>query len=130
MFNNIFCEMNIKKVIHWVGRVNGGTILIASWKCNFSIYLDIQVYYLDIQAITTLLCIQFVLYVSVPSIHSFVCYNCSPEKKRWAWITLKCNWLHYQLHVENCILITLLITREKMWLTTITNYIPSYIFNY
>ena len=25
----------------------GGTILILSWKCNFSIYLDIQVYYLD-----------------------------------------------------------------------------------
>ena len=34
---------------------NGRTILISSWKCNFSIYLDIQVYYLDIQAITTLL---------------------------------------------------------------------------
>ena len=48
MFNNIFCEMKIKKVIHW------GGVLISSWKCNFSIYLDIQVYYLDIQAITTL----------------------------------------------------------------------------
>ena len=33
---------------------NGGTVQIASWKCNFGIYLDIQVYYLDIQAITTL----------------------------------------------------------------------------
>ena len=33
---------------------NGGTVLISSWKCNFSIYLDILVYYLDIQAITTL----------------------------------------------------------------------------
>ena len=48
MFNNIFCEINIKKVIHWGGCGNGGTILICSWKCNFSIYLDIQ-------AISTLL---------------------------------------------------------------------------
>ena len=27
---------------------NGGTVQIASWKCNFGIYLDIQVYYLDL----------------------------------------------------------------------------------
>ena len=42
MFNNIFCEMNGKKVIHWGGggRGNGK---IVSWKCNFCIYLDIQV---------------------------------------------------------------------------------------
>ena len=55
MFNNIFYDMNIKNVINW-GETggNGGTILISSWKCNFSIYLNIQVYYLDIQAITTL----------------------------------------------------------------------------
>ena len=33
---------------------NGGTVLIWSWNCNFSIYLDFQVYYLDIQAKTTL----------------------------------------------------------------------------
>ena len=53
---------------------NGGTIQIASWKCNFGIYLDIQVYYLDIQvyyldiqvyyldiqAITRLLCLLFI----------------------------------------------------------------------
>ena len=50
---------------------NGGTIQIASWKCNFGIYLDIQVYYLDIKAITTLLCLILVLYVLVPSIDSF-----------------------------------------------------------
>ena len=58
MLNNIFCEMKGKKVIHW-GRPggNGGTVQILSWKCNFNIYLDIQVYYLDIQAITTLLCL-------------------------------------------------------------------------
>ena len=49
MFNDIFCEMNGKKVIHWGGVAgrNGGTVLITSRKCNFSIYLDIQVYYLD-----------------------------------------------------------------------------------
>ena len=49
MFNNIFSEMNIKNVIHWGGdaRGNGGTILISSCKCNYSIYLDIQVYYLQ-----------------------------------------------------------------------------------
>ena len=52
MFNNIFCEVKGKKVIQWGGL--GGTVLITSWKCNFSIYLDIQVYYLGIQAITTL----------------------------------------------------------------------------
>ena len=42
---------------------NGGTVLISSWKCNFSIYLDIQ-------AITTLLCHLLVHYVLVPSIPS------------------------------------------------------------
>ena len=51
MFNNIFYEMHIKKVVHWG---NGGTILISSWNCNFSIYLDIQ-------AISTLLCLLLVL---------------------------------------------------------------------
>ena len=63
--------MKRKKVIHWgVSGENGGTILITSWKCNFSIYLDIQVDYLDIQAITTLLCLILVLSVLFPSIHS------------------------------------------------------------
>ena len=49
--------MKGKKVIlwGWGGLWNAGTVQIASWKCNFGIYLDIQVYYLDIQAITTLL---------------------------------------------------------------------------
>ena len=52
MFNNIFCAMKGKKVTQWDGAGgNGGTVLITSWKCNFSIYLDIRVYYLDIQAI-------------------------------------------------------------------------------
>ena len=35
------------------GGRKGGSVLISSWKCNYSIYLDIQVYYLDIQAIFT-----------------------------------------------------------------------------
>ena len=33
----------------------GNPSKIASWKCNFGIYLDIQAYYLDIQATTSLL---------------------------------------------------------------------------
>ena len=53
MFNNIFCGIDIKKVIRY--GVLGGIILVSSGKCNYSIYLDIQVYYLDIQAISTLL---------------------------------------------------------------------------
>ena len=65
MFNKIFYEMKGTKVIHWGGAWrNGGTVQIASWKCNFSIYLDIQ-------AITTLLCLLLVLYAFVPSIHYF-----------------------------------------------------------
>ena len=36
--------MNIKKVINWGwASGNGGTVLISSWKYNYSIYLDIQV---------------------------------------------------------------------------------------
>ena len=49
---------------------HGGTIQIASWKGNSSVYLDMQVYYFDIPAITTLLCLLLVLYVLVPSIYS------------------------------------------------------------
>ena len=65
MFNNIFCEMDIKKVIHlsWGPGGNGGTVLIFSWKCNFAIYLDIQA--------ITLLCLLLVLCVLFPSIESF-----------------------------------------------------------
>ena len=52
--------MNIKKVTHcgWV-RGKWGTIWISSCKCNYQYLLDIQVYYFDIQAISTLLCIIF-----------------------------------------------------------------------
>ena len=59
---DIFCEINIKKVIpRVVFWGNGGTVLISFWKCNYSIFLDIQVYNLDIQAISTLLCFLLVL---------------------------------------------------------------------
>ena len=60
-FNNIFCKMNIKKLSTGGPVGNGGTVLISSWKCNYSIYLDIKVYYLDIHAISTLLCLLLVL---------------------------------------------------------------------
>ena len=80
MFKTIifFCEMNCKKLSTGRGLgENGGPVLILSWKCNFTIYLDIQVYYLDIQvyyldiqAISTLLRLIFILYVLFPSIHS------------------------------------------------------------
>ena len=71
MFNNIFCEMKGKKVIHWGGPGgNGGTVQILSWMCNFNIYLDIQVYYLDIQAITTLLCLYW-FFICAASFYSF-----------------------------------------------------------
>ena len=79
MLNKINCEIKGKKFIYRGGAWgNGGTIQIASWKCNFSIYLDIQVYYMDIQAITTVLGLLFVFY----SIYLFIflSYNCSPEK--------------------------------------------------
>ena len=78
MFNKKNCEIG-EKVIHQGGASgNGGTVQIASWKCNFSIYLDIQVYYLYIQAyylyiqaITTLLGLLLLLYVLLPSVYSF-----------------------------------------------------------
>ena len=73
--------MKGKRLINWGGPGgNGGPILISSWKCNFRIYLDIQVYYLDIHAITALLCLILFLFVWLPSIHSIFCLNCSPEK--------------------------------------------------
>ena len=62
-----------------------GSVLISSWKCNFSIYLDIQVYYLDIQAITTLLCLLMVLYVLVPFIHSFYYLTTTLLKSDMFW---------------------------------------------
>ena len=83
MFNNIFCEMKGKKVIHQGGQGgNGGTVQISSWKCNFNRYLDIQVYYLDIQAITTLLWLYWFFMYCFLLFIQIVCYNHSPEKWR------------------------------------------------
>ena len=62
MFNKKNSEMKGKKIIHWGGP--GGTVQIASWKSNFSIYLDIQ-------AITILLGLLLVLHVLLTSIYSF-----------------------------------------------------------
>ena len=67
---------------------NGGTIQIASWKCNFSIFLNIQVYYLDIQAITILLCLLLILYMLVPSIYSTF-YLTTTLLKKWCFLALK-----------------------------------------
>ena len=107
--------MKGKKVIHWGAWGNGGTIQIASWKCNFGIYLDvqlyyldihvyyldiqvyyldiqvyyldIQVYYLDIQAITTLLCLLLVLYVLVLSIYSIFYLTTALLKSDIFWLS-------------------------------------------
>ena len=56
----MFVRCRVKKSYPLGG--NGGTVQIASWQCNFGIYLDIQVYYLDIEAITALLCHLLVFY--------------------------------------------------------------------
>ena len=61
----------VKKLITEGAWGNVGIVVISSWKCNFNIYLDIQVCYLDIHAITTLLCLLLFFYVLIPSIHSF-----------------------------------------------------------
>ena len=52
MFNNIFSEMNIKKVIHWGG--------LGKWRNlpNFLFEVEFQVY-TNIQAISTLVCLLF-----------------------------------------------------------------------
>ena len=103
MFNKIFCEMKGKKVIHWGGGGawgNGGTVQIASWKCNFSIYLDIP-------AITTLLYLLLVIYVLVPSIYSFFyltttllkvdIFRHSKDIQEHSFQNLQASdWLHYE----------------------------------
>ena len=54
--------MKGKKISIGGGLEEWGTMAISSWKCNYSIYLDVQVYYIDIQAISTLmLCLLLVL---------------------------------------------------------------------
>ena len=86
MINNNFCEMKDKKVIHCGALGNGGTVLITSWKCNFSIYLDIQEYYLDIQEITRLYAFYwlFMFLLLILFIHfSTLQQYCSLEKCRF-----------------------------------------------
>ena len=82
MFNNIFCEVKGKKVIHWgeAGWGNGGTIQIASWKCNFGIDLDIQ-------AITTLLAVYWFFICWFLLFIHFSIFQPSPEK--WRFPALK-----------------------------------------
>ena len=52
MFKHIFCEMNIKKVIHWGGLGKWGNLL------NFLFEMEFQVY-TNIQAISTPVCHLF-----------------------------------------------------------------------
>ena len=52
IFNNIFCEMNIKKVIHWGVPGEMGSLL------NFLFEVEFQVY-TNFQAISTLVCLLF-----------------------------------------------------------------------
>ena len=52
MFNNIYCEMNIKKAIHWRGLGNWGNLP------NFLFEMEFQVY-TNIQAISTLVLLIF-----------------------------------------------------------------------
>ena len=59
----ISCNLEVHSTMFCVSFPSGN-VLILSWKCNFRIYFDIQ-------AITTLLCLLLVLYVLIPSIHSF-----------------------------------------------------------
>ena len=44
MFNNNFCEMNIKKVTHRGAWGKGGIVLISSWNCNFQVITWISKY--------------------------------------------------------------------------------------
>ena len=74
-----FVRWKVKKLSTGRAGGNGGTVPIMSWKCNFSIYLDIQVYYLDIQAITTLYASIGFLCVSFFYSLIFLPYNRSPE---------------------------------------------------
>ena len=60
-------------------------ILISSWKCNYSIYLDIQVHYLDIQAISTLLCLLLVLDVQLLIFIEYMLYKTALLKSDVFW---------------------------------------------
>ena len=77
----------VKKLSTGGAGGNGRTILITSWKCNFSIYLDIQVYYFDIQAIATLHAFYWLFMCCFLLFSHFLPYNHSPEK--WNFPALK-----------------------------------------
>ena len=76
MFNYIFCEMNIKKVIHRVGA-----ILISSWKCILQYLLGYQSILLgypsNIHSFMPSIGSWYVI-IHVSIIHIYI--NCSPEK--------------------------------------------------
>ena len=58
-----------------VGEGNGGTVLISSWECNYSIYLDIQ-------AIANLLCLPFYWFLMC----NYTCfYNTCSHKPPLLW---------------------------------------------
>ena len=52
MFNNMFCEMNIKKVITWGGLMKWGNLPNLLFEVEFQVYTNIQ-------AISTLVCLLF-----------------------------------------------------------------------
>ena len=67
IFNNIFCEMNIKKVIHWEGAGKWVNLPNILFEVEFQVYTSIQ-------AIYTLVCLLF-------DDNGFVMCNYSIEKK-------------------------------------------------
>ena len=90
MFNNIFCEMDIiKRYPLGGGGGNGGTVLISSWKCTYSIYLDIKVYYLDIQAISTLLCLLLILDLYSTCFYNTCLYKPPPPPEKSSFRSLQ-----------------------------------------
>ena len=99
-----------------------------SWKCNYSIYLDIQVYYMDTQAISTLLCLLLVLdmyYVIINFSIIHVIKNVTPEK--WCFLSpvwkfhfmIKCTsltYLHDEWPISHC--------TENIWICVLSNQSP------
>ena len=87
-------------------RGNGvwGTIQISSWKCNYRIYLDIQVYYMDIQPISTLLCLLGCWCASINFSIIHVIKN-APEKWHfWSLQSLLLSQFSTYSHRTGCIM--------------------------
>ena len=85
--------MKGKKVIHCGGP--GGIVQIASWKCNFGIYLDIQIYHLDFQAITTLLCLLFMTFSILQPLSWKVTFSGTQKPKAPTVFNLQASdWVH------------------------------------